>query len=330
MLTKIQTYVIVSLFAALIWLYAEGETVRTQQVELYLKFVPPPGKDLVIEGQDQRVAVTFRCSASRLSQVQAVVRDGISLEVVEALDGAAFQDVALAGRLANHPAITRLGATIVDVSPSRVRLRVEAIESHRMPVVGLVEGDVQLASLPVTDVSEAMVRMPASMARQIDPDARIEARVAIRDVPDIDVDVPYTIDVPLTLPESLRNRFVSVAPATAKVTFRIRDMREEHTIPIVPILVLGPPTELGRFAVVLDEDNRVLRDVQVVGPSDVIDRISRRQAEVYAELRLTADELERFVDSTQQKQLFVRLPAGVNLVAAPAPITFQIARVNRP
>jgi hypothetical protein len=328
--TKIQTYLIVTVFTVLIWLYAEGENVRWHELEVYPQFVAPAGRDLVIEvNEPPRVTARFRCATSQLAQVQAAFAQGVRLEMhTDEKDGDPIQDVELASRLTALQAISDLGIVIEETRPATVQVRVESLVSRRVPIAGVVEGDVQLASPAVVDVAEATVRLPASVARLIDDATRIEARINATNLESLDVNVQHTLEVPLNLPEALRGPYTVLSPVRANVTFRIRDLREKFVIPIVPVLLAGPPVDLGKYRVALDEDNRVLREVAIVGPSDAIDRIRKRDFTVYALLMLNSDELERAATGAQSKQVIIQVPAGVTVDTTPDAVNFTVTRAE--
>ena len=118
----------------------------------------------------------------------------------------------------------------------------------------------------------------------------------------------------------------AIDPASVQVTVTIRKQTSRLKLPGVPILVTAPWAELKRFGVEIKSGQRVLsEDVEVSGPSDVIDRISSGQIKIWAELRLTVDDLESAITS---KQLHLNVPPGVRIESAIPLVNLTITPVQ--
>lgn len=340
---KIQTYAIVTLVAVLIWLYSESENVKLQKtLRFTVKFVAPPGQQLLILPLDklqaiaptsnQQIDLTVRCATSQYAQLQRLQMTPIELTVTEDPDNPT-RIVDLRDMLRDSP-LGDLGATFQTIEPRRVPLRVERIEPVTMPVRVVVGEGIQLASSPMAEPAESVVSLPASVA-QHRTDLTLEARLEREAANRLDPNVPRAMVVPLvlsstdTLPKDLRQLLrqttTEIAPAATTVTVTIRKQTNHLSLTSLPILLTGPWSELQRFSIEIEGGQRVLPvEVRISGPSDVIDRVEKGQLKVWAELRLTADDLESRITS---KQLHINVPHNVHVDSTIPLLQFTITPI---
>ena len=338
--SKIQNYAIVTLVAILIWLYSESENVKLQKpLRFSVQFVAPPGQQLLILPLDklqaiaptskQQVDVTVQSATSQYAQLQQLQRTPIHLTVTEDPDHPT-QIVDLRDMLLDSP-LGNLGATFQAVEPRRVRLRVERIEPVTMPVRVVVADGIQLASNPTTELTESVVHLPASIAQRR-TDLTLEARVEREAANRLDPNVPHAMVVHLglspadALPEDLRQLLgqttIEITPPTTTVTITIRKQTDSLVLTSLPILLTGPWSDLQRFSIEIEGGQRILTDeVHISGPSDTIESIEQGQLKIWAELRLTADDLESRITS---KQLHINVPQNVHVESTIPLLQFKI------
>lgn len=328
--SKLQMYTIVTVITALIWLYAESENVKPYDpMPIGVQFVAPPGQNLVVDpASPQQVTIQVRCATSQYAALERLIRQGPVPLPVEEDPGRPLQVLVLRDRLAASP-IGGLGVHIEGVRPETVEVYVEASRDVQMPVSpdALVPPDVQLAVPPMIDPPAATVRMPVSVAREVG-DLRLEASLDPATLNGLAENVPHDVNVPLRLPQALRDRLrtpgaATITPSQVRATIAIRKKTDTLKLTSVPILLLGPWSELNRVSIAVESDQRVVsEEVRLTGPADVIDRIRKGEIKVWAELQLTADELESGITS---KQLHIRVPAGVTVDSPIPQVNFTIA-----
>jgi len=313
---KIQTYVVVTLIAVLIWLYSESENVKLHEaLQFNIRLIAPPGQQLLISpATKRRVRVTVRCATSQYAQLQRMQARPITFTVTED-PNTPEQTLILRDKLNDSP-IGDLGVNIVDIDPRTLDLHIERIEEVAIPIAtdSIVPADIQLATAPTVTPSKATVGLPVSIANQLG-DMKLEVRLAPETIAHLDENVPHELSTPITLPDILQNRLrgytPSIKPAAAMVTLTIRKQSDAFSLTGVPILLSAPWAELNRFSVQMEDNQRVLSEnVQLSGPSDVIDKIRKGGIKIWADLRLTADELESGITS---KPLHISVPPGVRV-----------------
>jgi len=342
-LAKIQTYAIVTVVAALIWLYSESENVKQQKsLRFTVQFVAPPGQQLMILLMDtqsagalttQQIDLTVRCATSQYAQLQQLQISPIELAVKEDPDDPT-QIVDLRDLLQDSP-IGNLGVTFQTIEPRRVRLRVERMEQITIPIQIVVADSVHLANTPTADPAESIVSLPASIAQR-QTELKLVARLDPEAINRLDPNVPRPLVVGValspaeTLPDELRtmlrHKTTTITPSSTTVTVTIRKQTGNLTLTSLPILLTGPWEELKRFSIEIEGGQRVLGDeVRISGPSDVIDSIESGELSVWADLRLTADDLESGITA---KQLHISVPTGVHVESTIPRLNFTITPIN--
>ncbi len=318
---EIQTLVIAALFAVLMWVYAEGETINSHTLRLDVQLIAPPGQRLVIEPESIRqVSLTVRAATSQWAQLQELERKPFALEVADD-PGQQFQIVNLKERLRTDARVTGLGGTIIDVQGDNPRVYVERLETLTLPVA-VAAGGLELAGQPRVTPESAAVTAPASAVEALRSVTLLASLAGVSDQ-SLPENVAVSREVPISLPPSLAVAHVSIAPPRATVSFAVLKRMESATLGLVPIWVVLPPSETARFAVELSDENRFLRDVTITGPRDVVAGIKAGEINVWAALRLSADELEQGVAT---KTLELNLPAGVTLTGPPPTVPLTILR----
>lgn len=345
LINKIQTYAIVTVVTVLIWLYLESENVKLQKpLRLTVSFVAPPGQQLLIiparpsqtptQPTKLQVDITVSCATSQYVRLQRLQDRPLELTVTEYADHP-IQFVDLRQMLLDTP-IGDLGVTLDEIVPPKFELRVERIEQVSRPIRVVVAEGIQLATTPVVEPAECTVGLPASVAQHVDlllPQVSLERQTANT----LDPNVPRELSVPITLAVSedleenlqklIRINAPQIRPPNATMTVTIRNQTGSLKIPGVPIVLAAPWAEMKKYTVEIEKDKRVLEEVRVTGPSDVIDRIDKGQLKVWADLRLTADDLESRITS---KQVHINVPPGVQ-VESPIPrLNFLITPLVTP
>lgn len=330
---KIETYVIVTIIAALIWLYAESENVKPYPpFAVNVQFVAPVGQNLLIQpARPQRVTLSVRCATSQYAALEQMAEEGSLRVAIDADPDSPEQVVILSQKRLDETRIGDLGITITDVQPTTFDLRVERLEEVALSISpdSVVPAGVQLAAPPVIEPPQVGLFLPVSLAVRA-AELHLNARIDDATMQRLEENVPQELTVPITLPAMLRDELAGFTPAinpkTARVTVTVRKQSDTYLHSSVPILILAPWTELEKYRIRIENDRRVLdQDVELTGPSDVIERIRTGQERVWAELRLTADDLESGVNS---KQLSIAVPPSVR-VDSPLPrVNFTITPIE--
>lgn len=327
MLQFIRTVLLVSLITGLLWLYAESEVVKRHEIELDVRFAPAAGRQLMIDpAEPRRVRVILRSSNAVSAELERRTRaGGMTIEISDdpnKPDGR--RPIFLKERLAATPPMADMGLNILEVQPAEIEVDVQRMVTINLPVTVLAEG-VTLGSVAVEPATVG-VTLPASQAARWEK-AKVEARPDPRELANLPLNQPQSINVPLRLPDAMRASKATLAASGVKVTLSVRKLTESYVLRSVPVLLLCPPAELERQWVKIDDDQAVLRNISVTGPSDVIERIRTEQIRVFAELRLTADDIEKAATKEAASgSVLINLPPGVTVDAPLLPVKYRVVR----
>ncbi|MEE9212558.1 MAG: hypothetical protein V3U29_07885 [Phycisphaeraceae bacterium] len=314
---KIETYFVITVITVLIWLYAESKNATKDQTTINVQFVAPSGQELMIDpAEPTPVLVTFSSATSKVAEVKKL--GSIKLLVPEDTS----EPVVLRERLAESP----LGelAVIIETDPPTIRVRAEPFETRMLPIK-VLPGDIQLRELATADPTDAAVKVPASLAPQLDG-IKLEAHLAdaIDDLTKFDDNRPHTISVRLDLPEPFQDKPVRIEPAAVSVTFTVSRLTKTTSVPLVPIYVRLPVIESNNYEVIPENDQRVLpEDLELSGPPELIEKINNKEILITAELRLDAVELDSGITS---KELWINKPPGVAIDSEIPRLNFTIRK----
>lgn len=328
----IPDYLLVTLITVLVWLYAEGRNVQTyspgEPVPVSVSLVND--EDLAImEQSPRRVSIRFQGATSELDRVRRRLPGGINLEVAVAEPGR--RTFSLAELLRRAEPIAGLRVNISRVEPPSLELEVDRLLRHQLRL-RFEPTDVQLVPDSVEiEPAEAELTLPESMAAELGSDLeslRLDVEVS-EDLRQLPAGERQTVTGRVRLPAVLRGQqHVQVEPREVTVSFVIDKKEEQVTLPSVPVWVVAPPSELEKYRVELVEGSRVLRDVTVTGPSDLVQQVRERSLRVIALLYLSSDDLASGVGSEVSAPVTFDLPAALRVEAPTQTVRFTIERTD--
>ena len=310
---------LVTLIAGLVWLYAEGQDVSDLTREVRLQLPDRVGESTVVDfAQPQRlrsVQVTMKGATAPLSQLTAQLGAGAlqlpltptelpesgeyTIDLAEYLPRASLRTSDPAS-----PTISDLGISVVSTDPAQVTLIVDQLVSRQVRVIFSPRGATVRPGW-TAEPSRVEVTLLASQIEAMggSTDALFVEAVPRVDLADLPAGEEHTLQMDLQLSEAFLSgdraqRHVKLAQQTVDVTFTIA--RQQDRLKLndpVPVWLTASPSELERYDVTLDETSRVLSDVEVEGPRDLIDRLRRTDNDlrVVARFELTNEELDRGV-----------------------------------
>jgi len=312
MWTRIKTTLLVSFAAALIWVWAEAESLRSVPTRSEVSFASPADGSLDVraEGLNEAVAVRIEGSAGAVDAAEralARVRFEPGVGGIPSQPGEHRIDLQSALRI--RPEIDGLGVSIAAVDPPTVILHIQELVTRDLPVradLAGIEAQGEVTVAPAT----VKVRMLASQAARLGEGAFVTALVSESDRDRLRGPGPQTVTTQVRLPEPLLGvATVRVTPDSVRLTFTPRALVEEYVIPSVPVWVSLPPTEGTRWDVQVVDP--LVRNVTVRGPGDVIEELRSRRLVALAFVMLTSDELEAGIAS--KAAVFAPVPAELLL-----------------
>src|SRR5690625_3241433 len=121
---RIETIIVVTIITILVWLYAEGESVKTYQEPIRVKFVAAPGYDFRINPNMRTdtqgavdVKLTYQASASQHQEFrQKIGHNTVHIPITKSGQVA----VSIKDELINNSQISQLGLNIKQANPATI------------------------------------------------------------------------------------------------------------------------------------------------------------------------------------------------------------------
>jgi len=352
----------VTLITLLIWLYAEGQNVQELPARKLL-LEPPPrvGQNTVVVFADTdgpaEVNVVFRGASASLTELRDHLYSGstiaMPLEPTDIRETGSEFSVPLRPLLArlhtnprnpNAPTVGELGINIASLEPAEIDLFADTLVQQSVPV-RFDPPDVTLGPSVTIDPPQVTVTLPQTLLNALE--GRADALYAEARLPD-NLDLaqmdqsptqPIPMRVRLDYPEfsdlrlSRLTRFITLQQNTVDVSFTIVGRRETHQITSVPVWLISPPSELERFNVTLDPISRVLPEVRITGPGELIQRFAAPDSPltVVARLELTGEEMETGLTSKPLSAIEIReADNGLSRVLHVIPLNPRALRSGAP
>ena len=301
-LARLKSFGLIALITTLIWLLAESESLRIEKVPVRISFRvdPDSGRMVRVEpGQDFNGTVSVRLegATSKVEAVAAALRKDQHLPPgapgipSEPTPRATIQ---LQTAIAGLPAVRDTGVVVAEVDPPTVVLSIENLASHDYPVrVELPPGQA-LDGAPEITPATVNLRYPASIV--LPPDLSLVARVDPPSLAGLPEGRRTTLaGISVELPEPLRatDAGVRLTPAQVSIALTLRSRTSSITVPTIPVHIRLAPTELSIWDIQLAPDSRLLTDVVISGPADLIDQFRSEKIKPVAYVALSFEDLEK-------------------------------------
>jgi len=306
---KLPTFVLATIIAMLIWLYAEGENLREDTVSVDVMFVDPAGNKLAIEPRTASVRVTVQAPTSSLAAVKKISTVRLSMQEKPGLETYPRQMLILRERLASLPDFERLGAGVLRTDPETVSVSVQRLEPVTLPVE-LTAGEVDLKTAATVQPSEVTIAVPASLTKAVEG-LKLRVMVDARAVASFTPNNPYTLELPISMSEALAKALgdyaIQIPLPKAQVNLTLRSQEETYEHPSIPIRTAAVWTLLDEYRVEV-VDRVALEGIVLRGPSKVIEQIRRGEVKVWADIDLTSKDFETPITSAPVR---LTAPQGV-------------------
>ncbi|MEM9294243.1 MAG: hypothetical protein AAGA57_00425 [Planctomycetota bacterium] len=327
----IQTVVVTTIIALLIWAYAESASVQTYTDQpVSVVFVGPEGDRVGIDPGDASIEVTFRASKAQLADLRERLNEGPLKIQVGVGEAGAGPEVVDYGRSLTEGEFGALGISIDEVRPESAAVEVERLTQVTLPV----DVDVQVAGLPVSSARppEAQPRaitvtLPSRLsaaAKDLRFGARVDANAAQYDPANPPpAGEPLAVNAPLVLPFVLQSRWTEFSPATAKVLVYLEQRAEELDIGTRSVKITVADGLDERYRIDIPDDQRVVTDLRLTGPAEAIAALRNGAAtEVQVLVSPNSSDLDDAAGSGEPYPMPLKLllPSGLGSVRPVDPL----------
>ncbi len=305
MFKSIQTYILVTLTAVLIWVIAESESVRVDTRRIDVRILPGPGTSRVFvvdPSQDFNGQVVVRLEGSTASL------DAISSDLSRTIDltpdmlnlpaGTGKFGSDLKAALRQHPVFRDRGVTPTETTPQSVTLDVDDMASRQIRVSVAPPEGVLLQGAPEPTPATVLLRLPSRLLSMLPEDAALIATLDSAAVLRLPPGRPQTVGgVRPELPPALRADpmavFAVTEPTAVAVNLTVQSGTETIRVPSVPVTLRIAGNEYPNWDVRIDAEDLNITDVSVTGPRDLISQIEPgKKIQVFAVVPLDWQQLE--------------------------------------
>lgn len=324
MLRHARTFAVVTLFAVVLWIFAESESLGEYSGPTLVRFASDPaggdgsegaggsGARLIVPDQafDGTINIVISGSKSAIARFEAEMRRGILLKPgmsgIPTVDGR--HTVNLLRALQDYTPLSRTGVRIAAVTPQIVDVQVIELVEVQAPVEPVLTGIEVVGEVRVTP-DRVLLRGPKSALSEGRDLIRVTARLDEMQARRLPTSGPVKEEVTLIPPAGLSALpGFSMDRGTVTVEFTIRGRSASETLRSIPVQCVLPPVEIGRWNVeVLSEDRFLTADV--TGSIEAIERLKAGTEAVIALVSLSSDDLQARIESKEAS--FVILRGGV-------------------
>lgn len=314
----VRTVILVTVITLLVWLLAEARTVRSQVSEFSPRLLAGSTSELLVRpapnySWPEAFKVTMTGSTAGLGQVARSLQGQVPLRVgIEIPATPAVHEIDLREVMSKLEVIVAAGVGVVEVSPNRVRVQVDAVGTVSLPVRVITPEGVAFESRgnPTAVPNTVRVTGPAGvLARLQGAEALVSMDAAT--VAGLTPGQSETVRLRAEVPDDPDRWMTTYEPDFVDVMLTLKSRTQTLVLAAMPVQVLLAPGEVGRWRITLQPGAQDLVGVEVTGPSDQVERLRSGEVVPTALISLSFDELERGVD-TKRAQI-QGLPPGVQI-----------------
>ncbi|RMH10845.1 MAG: hypothetical protein D6695_10675 [Planctomycetota bacterium] len=323
MLARVRTGLVVTIITLLVWILAEGQTLRVQGASAQVRFETGSSQRIVRvdpnEGFDGMIELRVSGSMTRLEDLAEALREPLTVNVdLSAPVGTGKRVLDLRDAIRSTRPFEKSGLSLLEVTPRFVQVEVDELVEREIPV--RVElPDVQLEGAPRAEPDTVTYVLPRSVSEAMDPEqAFVRAVVQPQQLANLPTGRAQRIESVRLVPSAAlaESWYARTSAAQVAVLLTLRSRTSTEVLPSVPVQIRVAPAELERFHIFVPENDRFLHDVTIRGPSTLIERIrTDPSVRPVAVVSLDFEELERAVTS---KEAVITFPTGFESVEAQA------------
>jgi len=296
----------------LIWLLAEAESLRVERVRVEVIFRAAPESERVVRlapGQEfvGSVTLTLEGANARVDDLIGRFRRPVRLQpgrdTIPLDPGRHVID--LASAIASIAEVRETHVRIASSQPATAIIDIDALVSRTAMVRVEAPPGAALEGAPEATPASVRLSIPGALAKDLPADLVATVRLAPESLASLPEGRRSTITGLVVEPPAmlLGAEQVTIDPPRVSVAIALRTRTKEITLPTVPVHVRLAPTELGLWEITVPPEGRLLTDVLVRGPSDLIDQLGTDKIKPIAYVAPSLDDLERSAASGQPLEL---------------------------
>ena len=299
---KIQTCIIVTVIAVLVWLYAEATVLKQTSRQIQVQFDEATGNYAYQPFAAQPVRVQFKASNAEIRKFnQATARPLIiPIEPTDA-DARQEQTLILSSVLVKQH-LGEIGITDLTTTPETLAVTLRRLETTNLPI------QIDPAALDLVGGVAVAVPDRVSVTAPADVIEQLRNKTVVAQLADVPLDTSnpgreaVAVNVPLRFPSALdlTDRWTSAEFRTIRVNYTPSGNNATTRRTRVPLYINLPVDQQNGYTVEPSDGRLFLRDVTLVGPADIILAIEQDDSRysLFAELKVS--DLAAVADSPSQ------------------------------
>ncbi len=305
--SQLPTYLIVTVVAVLIWLWAAGETRETGERTFRVQFTTQLPADHVVTPRETTISVEIEGSRSALRSAPAM-----GSPIVLTLDaGPGDYSLDLVQRLNDHPDLRDARVSVISTDPPSQDVTIDKLVSARVRVEDPDLGRLQTEGGILIDPPHVTVRLPQRLQGRLGAGVSVKALVDPAQLGRLNPGEPAQLTARIELPESLATQAsVMVTPTAGTVSFTVRSNMREVTLPTIPVHIRGPWKDHEEYIVEVAEADRFLEEVTITADAALIDRIAAGDVKVFALVHISSTEKEQGIEAKPVTCFLALIPEG--------------------
>lgn len=320
---KVETYIVVSIIAVLVWLYAEA-TVLQEKSGLSVQLrITEATEGYAITPDATTVRVSFRASSGQIQQFNLAT----SLPLVHEIDTtgitAKTERTLILDEVLIRAGLGDIGITDLTVEPATINLTLQPLVTLDLPVVVETDG-LTLNGEPAPEPAVISVTAPLEVIDELRGQS-VTAPLVSADAGEGTGLERVATNVPLIFPDALdiRSPWVTAEIRTVRVNYTLANA-DTVVVGRVPLYINLPVDVQLRYTVRPQDQTNFLRDVELQGPADIIARIRANDPDLVVRAELSITDLSK-IEQTSFERPVIIAPPGVTPVQLPdvMPITVR-------
>lgn len=275
---RLRTLGVVSVITLLIWVFAEGESLRSLSVSVRAR-VESGSADLVVslsddEAWDGTIEVRIDGPTARLNAVRAELRRTEIVELTIREVGTDGGVIRLGEALRSHPIFRESGVSIVSTDPATISIDVDRLVRREARVV-VDSGGVPVRGLAQPVPASVTLLVPERVNAGLGDQFVLTVRLHDDMVQGLAAGQAQTIfNIPVELPEGMEE-LAEVLGELPLVNVRLTLVarREAQTMATVPVVVSMPSVISDQYVVRLADEDQFLNSLELRGPVGIFERV---------------------------------------------------------
>jgi len=323
---KVETYIVVTIIAVLVWLYAEATVLKQETGKSVQLLIDEPTDGYAITPSAATVRVSYRGSSGQIQQFNETT----ALPLIHEIDPTGINQTTTRTIVLDEALVRAglgdVGITELDIEPATLTVTLQPLVSIDLPVE-INTGDLTLNGEPVAEPATIPVTAPLDTVEQLRGQS-VVAPLAGSDVGEGTGLERVAPNVPLLFPEGLDpdGPWVTAKVRAVRVNYTLANDIDTVVVGRVPLYINLPVDVQLRYTVRPQDQSSFLRDVEFQGPANLIARIRAGDPdleEIRAELSIT--DLSKIEQTSLERPTLIA-PPGVTPVQLPEVMPITVRR----